>query len=405
MSRNAELHMERRRLSDLKPAAYNPRKMLTPSDPDYQKIKRSIDQFGYVDPIIINYDGTIIGGHQRFRVLQDSGCQEADVVVLKLTKPQEKALNVALNKITGEWDADKLKEVIGEIDLSGLDPTLTGFSKSEVKKAIGHVDLPKDWFETHKEWDDSDQEGNEEYNEFLDKFELKKTSDDCYTPKNIYETVAAWVSKEYKREQSSFVRPFFPGGDFETFEYPKDCVVVDNPPFSIMSKIIRFYTEKKIDFFLFAPTLTLFTAPDCDDICYICAGVSVTYENGAGINTSFITNLDDFRVRAVPDLYQELDDANKLNLLELHKELPKYTFPDEVITAAMVSRWAKYGVDFKVDKESSQYIRTLDEQDEAGRGGIYGGAFLISERAAAERAAAERWHLSEREKEIVRSLK
>ena len=95
---------EKRQLSKLKPAKYNPRKKLTPDDAEYQKIKRSIEHFGYVDPIIINSDGTIIGGHQRHTVLKDLGYTEADVVVVDLSKEDEKALNVALNRITGEWD-------------------------------------------------------------------------------------------------------------------------------------------------------------------------------------------------------------------------------------------------------------------------------------------------------------
>ena len=80
-----------------------------PSDPEYQKIARSIDEFGYVDPIIINSDNTIIGGHQRATVLKDKGWDEVKVVVLDISKEQEKALNVALNKISGEWDMGMLE--------------------------------------------------------------------------------------------------------------------------------------------------------------------------------------------------------------------------------------------------------------------------------------------------------
>lgn len=99
---NTEMKMEKRKLSELRPADYNPRKALTPEDKEYQYIKRSIEKFGYVDPIIINSDGTVIGGHQRLTVLTDLGYEEADVVVVDLDKNDEKALNIALNKITGE---------------------------------------------------------------------------------------------------------------------------------------------------------------------------------------------------------------------------------------------------------------------------------------------------------------
>lgn len=116
------MKIEKRKLSDLKPAAYNPRKALTPADPEYQKIKRSIETFGYVDPMIINFDGTIIGGHQRHTVLSDLGYSEVECVVLDLNKEDEKALNVAMNKISGEWDTNKLKDLLVDLDLGDYDP-------------------------------------------------------------------------------------------------------------------------------------------------------------------------------------------------------------------------------------------------------------------------------------------
>ena len=127
-----KLRTERRKLAGLKAAEYNPRKALTPDDAEYQKIRRSIEEFGYVDPIIINEDGTIIGGHQRATVLKDLGYQEVDVVVVALDKQREKALNIALNKITGEWDEVKLKDLLLDLDLGDYDISLTGFYRVEV---------------------------------------------------------------------------------------------------------------------------------------------------------------------------------------------------------------------------------------------------------------------------------
>ena len=106
------MQFERRRLSELRPAEYNPRKTLTPADREYQEIRRSIEEFGYADPIVINYDGTIIKGHQRRAVMLDLGIEEADVIVLDIQdKAKERALNLALNKITGKWDNERLKEI------------------------------------------------------------------------------------------------------------------------------------------------------------------------------------------------------------------------------------------------------------------------------------------------------
>lgn len=126
------------KLEDLVYAEYNPRKALTPADAEYQKIKRSIEEFGYVDPIIINSDKTIIGGHQRATVLKDSGYEEVEAVIVDLDKSKEKALNIALNKISGEWDLDKLAEVMAELEKE-LDATITGFDEEQIQGLIDQI--------------------------------------------------------------------------------------------------------------------------------------------------------------------------------------------------------------------------------------------------------------------------
>lgn len=98
----------------------------------------------------------------------------------------------------------------------------------------------------------------EDYEGFVEKFKPKKTTDDCYTPAAVYTAVLDWVRANAAIDGRPIVRPFFPGGDYENFAYPENCVVVDNPPFSIVTKIARFYQSKGIAFFLFAPHLTLF---------------------------------------------------------------------------------------------------------------------------------------------------
>lgn len=133
------LKTEKRKLNELVAADYNPRKALTPEDSEYQKIKRSIEEFGYVDPIIINEDGTIIGGHQRCTVLKDLGYEEADVVVVSLDKQREKALNIALNKITGEWDELKLKDLLLDLDLGDYDISLTGFEQEDLAELVDNL--------------------------------------------------------------------------------------------------------------------------------------------------------------------------------------------------------------------------------------------------------------------------
>ena len=134
------IRTERRRLTDIFPADYNPRKDLQPEDDEWKNIARSLATFGYVDPIIINQDGTIIGGHQRAKVLQAMGHKEVDVVVVDMEKNDEMALNIALNKIGGQWDLDKLKDTLKDIDTSSLDIKVTGFSEGELQLMLGDPD-------------------------------------------------------------------------------------------------------------------------------------------------------------------------------------------------------------------------------------------------------------------------
>ena len=124
---------------DLKPADYNPRKDLKPEDEEYQKIKKSIIEFGYVDPIIVNTDMTVIGGHQRLKVLKDLGYTVIECNMVDLDKNKEKALNIALNKITGEWDNKKLEELIAELKEEEFDLSTTGFTFDEVDNILKDI--------------------------------------------------------------------------------------------------------------------------------------------------------------------------------------------------------------------------------------------------------------------------
>ena len=149
-----------------------------------------------------------------------------------------------------------------------------------------------------------------EYDAFVKKFEPKKTTDDCYTPHKVYEAVAEWVAREYKKDRAAFVRPFYPGGNYEEYAYKESDIVVDNPPFSILSKIVRFYNEHGILFFLFAPHLTLFTNVD-DQTTGIITDNNITYENGANVHTAFLTNMDRSMIRTASDLYKEIKKSER----------------------------------------------------------------------------------------------
>ncbi len=117
----------------LVPADYNPRKDLKPGDPEYEKLKRSLEEFGYVEPVIWNKATShVVGGHQRLKVLLDMGVTEVDCVVVEMDTEKEKALNIALNKISGEWDKDKLALLIADLQGADFDVSLTGFDPGEI---------------------------------------------------------------------------------------------------------------------------------------------------------------------------------------------------------------------------------------------------------------------------------
>ena len=242
----------------------------------------------------------------------------------------------------------------------------------------------------------------EDYEGFVEKFKPKKTTDDCYTPEIVYNAIADWVANEYHLNKTDFVRPFYPGGDYERFDY-SDKIVVDNPPFSILMEIIKFYVDKKIKFFLFAPTLTLCRYGDYCTVLPV--GATITYENGAEINTSFATNLEphEIRARTPPTLYETVIEANKINKQKDKKSLPKYSYPMELVTAAAIYSFAKYGIDFVIPRSESVRVSALDAQRQYKKG-VFGCGWLVSERVKAERERAERWELSEREKEIITAL-
>lgn len=135
------MNIQKVKLKDLKFPDYNPRKKLKPGDSEYEKIKNSIDQFGYVEPAIVNKDNTIVGGNQRCSILIDLGYKEIDVVKVDLTKEKEKALNVALNKLSGEWDFGKLTKLLDEIRIDNVDNfDLTGFDTKEFDKLMNEFD-------------------------------------------------------------------------------------------------------------------------------------------------------------------------------------------------------------------------------------------------------------------------
>lgn len=258
------------------------------------------------------------------------------------------------------------------------------------------------------------------YDEFVEKFKPKLTTDDCMTPPSIYEVVKNWACQKYGIDPEKIARPFWPGGDYERFDYLEGCVVLDNPPFSILSKICAFYLERDIPFFLFAPSLTAFSGKSVVmRTNHIICDADIVYENGAVVRTSFMSSYGgDLVAQTAPDLSAEINREAERLRREKVKCLPKYEYPWHIVTAALLQKYCHHGVDFKIRRSECVRVPRLDEQKDFGKT-IFGGGLLLSdeaarrheeaaraaaEKAAAERAAARVWRLSEREKEIVRSL-
>jgi len=128
------MNIQKLKLAELNPAAYNPRKALKPGDPEFEKLKNSIEHFGYVELIVVNSknNNTVISGHQRLSVLKHIGQTEVECVIVELDTEQEKALNIAMNKVAGDWDKDKLSLVIADLQGSDFDVSLTGFDPAEL---------------------------------------------------------------------------------------------------------------------------------------------------------------------------------------------------------------------------------------------------------------------------------
>lgn len=221
----------------------------------------------------------------------------------------------------------------------------------------------------------------ETYEEFVDKFKPKKTTDDCYTPDGVYDVIRDYVIEKYGLQGRPVIRPFWPGGDYENFDYPEDCVVIDNPPFSILARILDFYIEKQIKFFLFAPQLTVMSSAGsrCN---IIVTGNQIVYENKAVVATSFVTNLGNYKIDVDSALYrviQDVVDAENKKMKRL-----KYDYPAEVLTTNTIQKLAGRGIDLRIRGENCFFIRVLDSQRNIKKS-LYGAGFLLSKNATAEK--------------------
>ena len=223
---------------------------------------------------------------------------------------------------------------------------------------------------------------NEKFNDykaFVEKFEPKHTTDDCYTPPEVYDVILEHVRAEYGiPEDTPIIRPFFPGGDYENHNYPEGCVVVDNPPFSILAKILDFYRAHNIRFFLFSPALTsIGCVVRREGLTFVNANAKIKYANGAVINTGFITNLSpDLFLATCPSLSKRIKLIQRI--MNKKKKVRKLEFDPHVFCSKTAEKVS--ATDFTIRR---------DEMRPISGGSYFGGACIISSEKAAEARAAE----------------
>ena len=386
-------------------------------------LEKSFQKFGAGRSILLDKNNRIIAGNKAAGKYGELGGEKVIVVETDGdTLVAVKRTDVDLDSQAGrelaladnatqradlEWDTEIIKEAQ---EKWGLDADAWGVKVEWLPEdETAEIERKRREFEGRIAAGEISEE-DEEYQEFLDKFKLKKTTDACYTPPIVYDAVADCVANEYGLSKANFVRPFYPGGDYQKGKYKPSDVVVDNPPFSILAEILNFYKEHGIRFFLFAPTLTLFSSFISSSSSALPCGVVITYANGANVNTSFLTDLEPktIRVRSRPTLYEAVKTANDINLAQMRKSPPKYSYDHHIITAPFIGALSRLGIDFSVPVAESEPISQLDCQKESGKS-IYGRGYIVGERVSAEREKAERekaerWELSDREKAIVAKL-
>ena len=348
---------------------------------DIDRMVKSIDEdpdFAEVRPVLaVPGEGKelIVFAHNLLtKAAMVRGDRDLPVAVFEpeTEEDQETIRRLALkdNGSFGSWDTDILANEWNAdpwlLEQWGVPDWITGGAgkaQQDAQRAMENGGLSSDG-----------KEMGEGYGEFVDKFKPKLTTDDCYTPPAVYDVVRDFVNNKITPlEGRKIIRPFFPGGDYERLDqYPEGCVVIDNPPFSIFSKILRFYHQNKIQFFIFGPHLTLFSAPEIHELTYLPVCAPVEYENGAVVSTGFVTNM-------TPGLKIWIPAGFRHAIREIQRDtdpVDEYLIPPCVITSARLGVIAGVkGCELKITADECAYVRNLDAMEEQGKG-LYGGGVL-----------------------------
>lgn len=223
-----------------------------------------------------------------------------------------------------------------------------------------------------------------DYESYVAKFrDLPKTTDDTYTPPDVYEAVLQYLREEGKlTADHTILRPFYPGGDYERAEYPENGIVIDNPPFSMFSKICKFYTARHIPFFLFGPGMTIAAVSTYATAVIINTGL--IFENGANVRVNFASSLfPDVAMMTAP----RLNDLIRACPSQNQKKLVIYDTPDELLSVSDLQTICNGGINFSVRRSECVRVRSLDLHPK--KGGLFGDHFLIAKAKAKAKAQAQ----------------
>lgn len=303
--------------------------------------------------IAVEHEGryVVLGGNLRLAAGRFLNLKTMPVEVVEdCTTAKMKEIAIKDNGAFGQWDASALLEEWGDSPLA--------------------------------EWGvvkDNPLADNENYKKFVEKFQPKKTTDDCYTPPEVYDAVCDYLEEEYNLNRADFVRPFVPGGDYKAYKYPKNAVVVDNPPFSIMAEIVSFYKSHEIPFFLFCQSQTSFNY--CVKACVVCACVVIVYDNGASVNTSFLSGLPKDRgllAKSSPRLWDLVTEAQGQHNFRFNNK-----YDTHLVIFSHLGNLSRFGVSFEISEGQGIYRKKVGDCT------IFGGSILLSDRKEAERRKAE----------------
>ncbi|MCQ2319305.1 MAG: hypothetical protein MJZ90_10375, partial [Bacteroidales bacterium] len=222
-----------------------------------------------------------------------------------------------------------------------------------------------------------------DYDGFVDKFKRRKTTDDCYTPEPLYTAVRDWCVNKFGLQDTTIVRPFFPGGDYKNFDYPDDCVVIDNPPFSMFSEIVRFYDARDIRYLLFGPHLTIAGMHGFNDTVILCK-YNATYENGANLPTSFVTNMMPgvlFHYDA--DLYAAIKIADNEFKSMKKKKKDVLVLPDNIVSSARLGKYCGGSQSWSIRHAQARRVKkvAMEKDGIVIVKSIFGGGYIITDDA------------------------